>query len=211
MENLKTIYKRHLPHYHFPNEILFITFRLANSLPEKVIYELKNEQLKEEKIILGMKVSDSKLKELIYNSKKIYFNKFDCILNINTYGPKWLQIEQIANIIKEAIHYRDKKEYNLFSYCIMPNHVHVVLENNNQNKSFYRVMQSLKRYTARKSNEVLGISDKPFWHHESYDHIVRDERELERIIKYIIYNPVKAGLVNNIKDWKYNFNIYDIY
>src|SRR5437868_13312707 len=56
------------------------------------------------------------------------------------------------------------------------------------------IMHSLKSYTANRANEILGRSGQ-FWQHESYDHWVRDDEELERIVAYIAWNPVKANLV----------------
>jgi hypothetical protein len=55
-------------------------------------------------------------------------------------------------------------------------------------------MHSLKRFTARRCNEILGRRGS-FWQDESYDHCVRGEDELSRIIEYVELNPVKAGLV----------------
>jgi putative DNA methylase len=49
-------------------------------------------------------------------------------------------------------------------------------------------------------NKVLGRSGQ-LWQHESYDHWVRDDDELERVVDYISDNPVKAGLVENAYDW----------
>jgi putative transposase len=57
------------------------------------------------------------------------------------------------------------------------------------------LMHSLKRFTARKANQILGLTGHPFWQEESYDHLVRDETEFRRIADYIELNPVKAGLV----------------
>jgi putative transposase len=65
-------------------------------------------------------------------------------------------------------------------------------------------MRLLKGSTSRLCNKELNRTGK-FWHHESYDHYVRDEAELDRIIKYIVNNPVKAGLVNDWKDWKFTY------
>jgi hypothetical protein len=56
-------------------------------------------------------------------------------------------------------------------------------------------MQSLKRFTARDGNRILGLTGQPFWQDESYDRLVRDEREFQRIAQYIEANPVNAGLV----------------
>jgi putative DNA methylase len=62
------------------------------------------------------------------------------------------------------------------------------------------IMHSLKSYTAHEANKRLGRSGQ-FWQHESYDHWVRDEEELERIVDYINQNPVKAGLVSRAHEW----------
>ena len=61
-------------------------------------------------------------------------------------------------------------------------------------------MQSLKGYTARKVNHILGRSG-TFWQHENYDRCVRNPDELERIISYVLNNPVKVGLVDEWDKW----------
>jgi len=65
-------------------------------------------------------------------------------------------------------------------------------------------LENLKWYTALKGNEILYRTG-AFWQHESYDHLVRDAEELERIIQYILNNPVKAGLVKDRRDWKWHY------
>ena len=49
-----------------------------------------------------------------------------------------------------------------------------------------------------------------FWQDESYDHFIRDDAELERIIKYVLHNPVKANLVKEQKDWIWTYCKYEI-
>jgi hypothetical protein len=55
-------------------------------------------------------------------------------------------------------------------------------------------MHSLKRFTAREANRILGRTGQPFWQDESYDRLIRNEKEFERTLRYIETNPVKAGL-----------------
>lgn len=65
------------------------------------------------------------------------------------------------------------------------------------------IMKSLKGYTARRCNQLLkkrGI----FWQDESYDHVVRNDEELRRIIEYIEQNPVKAELVAEAAAWRWS-------
>jgi REP element-mobilizing transposase RayT len=152
----------------------------------------------------------------------------------------WLQEEGVAEIVKEAIHFRDGKEYELVAYTIMPNHVHLVFrpivgdinvaiqnvsgdlsrENNNiptdqivgdinvaiqkPNYLVTDILRKLKGSTARDCNKLLKRTG-AFWHHESYDHVVRNIEELRRIVNYVLLNPVKAGLVDDYEKWKWSY------
>ena len=80
----------------------------------------------------------------------------------------------------------------------MANHVHLLVR---PRVSPSRFLQTLKGYTAREANRLLGRTGQPFWQAESYDHSVRDDRESDRIKAYIENNPVKAGLVANAEDY----------
>jgi REP element-mobilizing transposase RayT len=72
----------------------------------------------------------------------------------------------------------------------MPNHVHLLVT---PWTDVPMLLRRLKGVTAREANQVLARRG-PFWQHESYDRLVRDEREFCRIENYIVQNPVKAGL-----------------
>ena len=69
------------------------------------------------------------------------------------------------------------------------------------------IMHSLKSYTANRCNRILGRTG-PFWQDESYDHWVRDEDELVRVIEYVENNPVKAGLVTDPAEFVFS-SAYD--
>ena len=70
--------------------------------------------------------------------------------------------------------------------------------------SLSSIMHSLKGHTAREGNLLLDRTG-AFWEHESYDHYVRDDKELERIVAYVLNNPVKAGLAADWKAWPWNY------
>jgi REP element-mobilizing transposase RayT len=66
------------------------------------------------------------------------------------------------------------------------------------------VLRKLKWNTALRANKVLGRSG-AFWHPESYDRVIRDGGELERTIRYVLMNPVNAGLCKDWRDWKWTY------
>lgn len=116
----------------------------------------------------------------------------DRLLDYAASGPQYLRQPEIARLVVEAIGFRDPRHYDLHSFVVMPNHVHILVT---PRAPVCQVMQSLKRFTAREANKILGLTGQPFWQDESYDRVVRDEREFARITRYIERNPVTAGLV----------------
>jgi putative transposase len=87
----------------------------------------------------------------------------------------------------------------LLAWCLMPNHVHVVIEILG-NYSLSAIMRSWKSFTARRANVQLGRSG-PFWHADYFDRFIRDDEHLARTIEYVEQNPVKAGLAGIAIDW----------
>ena len=205
MSNLRfrEYYRRRLPHIQIAGSTYFVTFRLINSLPKEALEVLAEET--------------ARIRKLPNNEANLehqrWFGKFDNYLDRALCGEEYLKNEQIADLVAKSIHYRDGKVYDLVAFCIMPNHVHLVCTPLEKGEGVFNslteILQSLKRHTARQSNLILGRSG-AFWQDESYDHIVRDEAELERIIKYVLNNPVKAGLVDNWSMWKWTYCKYEM-
>ncbi len=73
-----------------------------------------------------------------------------------------------------------------------------------RHSDLHKIMQSLKRPTARQANLLLG-REGAFWQDESYDHVIRDNDEYIRIINYVLENPVKAGLASKWDEWQWNY------
>jgi putative transposase len=113
-------------------------------------------------------------------------------------------IPEIAQINKQAIHHFDEKYYQLICYCIMSNHIHLVIKFLDNAPDLSQIMHSIKRFSAKESNIILGKTGK-FWTTESYDHLVRDSNELRHIVSYVLNNPVKAGLANQWQKWPHTF------
>jgi len=206
------IYKRNLPHIHPQNAILFITFRLADTIPKKILRRLLYKRNQELKYLRALSISKTNDKK--YLIERRFFARYDNWLDRCDSDRRWLEKPQLANIVKNKIHVLDGVYYVLISFCIMPNHVHLLIQNQSHDHSFpslktrnypvANMLRVLKGTTARECNKMLERKG-AFWHHESYDHVVRDEKELTRIVNYILLNPVKAGIAESKEDWKYSY------
>jgi putative transposase len=198
MQEHKLFYSRNLPHYQPEEGTFFITYRLQDSVPKSKIPELKNEY----RLLKSQNPQMSEEEKLKAHAN--YFRLFDKALDENPNEPYWLKEPAILQIVSNSLHFNDGKQYKLWSFSIMPNHVHVLLTLIESSIPLYAILQKHKRFSAWQANKILNRTGS-FWHKESYDHLVRNTESFNRIIKYILNNPVKAGFVNNWKEWTGNY------
>ncbi len=210
-------YRRNLPHLIIPGYPFFITTRLVDSLSLEKLAALRKEFLKEMKRIQRVDNPKKKFK-LKQEIHRAFFLKYDALIHENTTGPQWLADERIAQVVHDSLHWGDKRRYHLIAFTILPNHIHAVLlpiwENEEEKsprepdeKDVYflaKIMESLKKYTGRIANKILGRKGQ-FWQHESYDHLIRNKYELKRAVNFTLKNPVKAGLVIRPEFYRWNY------
>ncbi len=214
MKNLdyREYYRRNLPHIQPRGATFLVNFRLAGSLPEEVLVQLRSEAEQLEKMLQQIKDPHERLLVRDKEQRRL-FGKWDDALHKSQTGPFWLKEDKVASIVATSIRYHDGNWFDLLAYCIMPNHGHVVLapyqKSSDADYGLTQITHNIKRNSAKQANEVLGRSG-AFWQHESYDHYTRNEAELQRIIKYVLLNPVKAGLVEHWQDWKWTYCKYDL-
>jgi hypothetical protein len=152
-------YQRNLPHYHLKGNPLFITFRLADSLPVEVLAQLKTH------CELELAVLKNPTSELRYEIEQKYFELYDDWLGRCKDGPHWLRGDKIAHIVMKEIHNLDGSRYQLMAYCIMPNHVHLLIESLVHERANHRgrsaTTQSPTHYVC--SREELRVTATSNW------------------------------------------------
>lgn len=118
-------------------------------------------------------------------------------------GPRWLEDERVAEQVVAALHYGERQLglYQLRAWVMMLNYIHILIH---PEARLSRITKALKNFSARQANAILGRTGLPFWQDESYDHWVRTPAELEKIVRYIEANPVVAGLVSSVEDWRWS-------
>jgi putative DNA methylase len=172
-------FRRRLPHVYDPERSVFLTWRLHDSLPPHRAFPAG-----------------------ALNSGQA-FAAMDRLLDEARDGPFYLRQPAIADMIVEAIQYNASVpgHYALHAFVVMPNHVHLLAT---PAVALPKLTKSLKGITAKRANAMLALTGSPFWQDESYDRLVRDEREFERIRNYIEGNPVRAGLVRDASEYRWS-------
>ena len=177
--------KHNLPHWGLDSTIVFVTFRLADSVPESVLSQWR-EELREWTARHSEPLSDEAKQEYV----SLFPNRMEKWLD-RGHGNCILANESCRNIVASAIEYFNGKRYRLHSYVIMPNHVHVLFELSKRDE-LARILHSWKSFTAKALNKVLGSSGE-VWMRDYHDRIVRNAEHYERCLAYIRKNAKAAA------------------
>ena len=177
------------PHLDVAGLIQSITFRLADSVPyvllqqwrEHLRMDVENPQNHADTIALLERIAE-------YEDAG--------------HGACYLRQAKIARLVQTALLHFDSERYRLLEWCIMPNHVHVLIEQLPGHR-LADVVQAWKSFTAKQANRILGRSGS-FWMPDYYDRFVRDDQHLAAVRRYIRDNPVKAGLCEDATEWPWS-------
>jgi REP element-mobilizing transposase RayT len=199
-------FRGYLPHFEVPESTYFVTFRLAGTLPKKILDDFRMERESLLKIIKTQNrklISQQEMRLKYLESSKIqqYLDKGK--------GDCWLGLPDIAELVKNALLFFEGTRYCSYAFCLMPNHVHWLLtpnttEGDKPQARLMSIMHSIKSFTANEANKKLNRKGH-FWVKEYYDHLVRSSEQFGRLLLYTLENPVKAGLCKAWQEWPWTW------
>jgi putative transposase len=166
----------YLPHFDSPETVQHVVFRTAGSLPDAIMRNLPTEVAQRRTAV-------------------------DAALDRSTSGYVLTRAEAAA-VVENAIRHFDDQRYRLLAWCVMPNHVHVILEQL-QGWNLGQIVRSWKLFTTRRLNELHGTRG-AIWASDYFDRYMRDEDHLQQTIGYVENNPIKAGFVSTPEEWPFS-------
>ena len=183
-----------LPHWRQTGCTYFVTYRLADSLPLPVVREFEHER---NQWLLHRGIDPIHLKgganswkrtigRLSKSDQRLYERTMATKLNQHLdagHGSCILKQADLAKVVADSLTFFHQHRVITGDYVVMPNHVHALMRPMS-GFELENILQAIKSYTATKINQKLGVSG-PFWMRESYDHLVRDQAQLEAFQKYI--------------------------
>jgi putative transposase len=187
----------YLPHYDFPGLVQFVTFRLADSLPA--------ERRDEWEHLLALEDAREKRRKL-----EEYLDR--------ALGSCALRNRNVAQSTEQALLFFNHKQCEILAWCVMPNHVHVLVHI--WETPLWKLVRSWKRRVATDCNAERRATMRPdethsgttrqnpappvVWQREYWDTFMRGDEQERRAIHYIETNPVKARLCSSSKVWPFS-------
>jgi REP element-mobilizing transposase RayT len=206
---------------------LFVTFRLADSIPKATVryYKAKRDWLRDQQRRVERISREDQTAEhanwvqRLEQLNREWFLRCEDILHREAVGPAWMRDARVADKVAENLHRLDGDVFRLDAFSVMSNHVHTVFrpliselieeilrsqeDNLARIPALSKIMHTLKGRSARECNLILNRSGS-FWDHESFDHVIRNGK-FHQTIRYVLNNPVKVGVVRNWEDYPWNY------
>jgi REP element-mobilizing transposase RayT len=192
----------YLPHCDFPGLVQFVTFRLDDSMPASRRGEWEH----------LLQIEDARERR----------TKLEAYLDRGV-GACWLRDQRIASIADEAMIHFHKERYELLAWCVMPNHIHALVDV--QRTPLWKIVQGWKVHIANEARHLLAperrAASRPIpktddheprrrsalrlkWQREYWDTFMRSEEQERTAIRYIENNPVKAKLCRVAVEWPFS-------
>ncbi|MES2657333.1 MAG: transposase [Verrucomicrobiota bacterium] len=174
-----------LPHWQQDDPWIFLTWRLADSLPKTVVEKISSERETWEKA--HPKPWDAAaLKE--YN--RLFTLHFESLLD-DCHGSCCLRDPAARRVVGGALHHFDGSRYALDSFVVMPNHVHVLFRIS-EGHHLQDIVHSWKSFSAHGINKALGQTG-ALWQREYWDRLIRSQKHFDWTRNYILKNPAKLS------------------
>lgn len=183
--------RRNLPHWQQDGKLYFVTWRLADSLPQEQLAQLEADRtawVRRHGNALVRHLSPA-LREEWYN---LFHRRVQRWLDAG-YGSCILKRPDAQRIMIDALHFFDGQRYRPGSFAIAGNHVHVLVAPR-AGIDLSAILHSWKSFTANAINKVVGQQGR-LWMDENFDRLVRDRTHLERIERYIARHEQQGAYV----------------
>ena len=186
-------HRRFLPHWHQDETWCFATWRLGDSVPADKLRQWDDDK----NHWLGCHPEPwDEATETEYHV--LFSQRLDEWLDRGT-GSCLLKDAGNARIVADALLFFHGSRYELATFVVMPNHVHVLFCPRNGHV-IADIVRSWKGFSAREINKRTDARG-TLWQQEYWDRLIRNERHYFKCAEYILRNPEKAGLKSGFVAW----------
>jgi putative transposase len=100
----------------------------------------------------------------------------------------------------------DEEKFSILAYCFMPDHVHLALEGRAPTSDFRRFVKLAKQRSTFALQTQFEVNK--VWQDGYFDRVLRYDEAVDVLVRYILENPVRAGLVARAEDYPYSGALY---
>ena len=133
------------------------------------------------------------------NYRRVFLQNGMVFITLVTYNRMPILTKNIDLLINSFVNTNKIYRFRLIAYVILPDHIHCILKPKNI-YDYSKIIKSFK-YSFSKNVGLVKPTYSKIWQPRFWEHTIRDDEDLHIHLNYIHYNPVKHGLVQQVKNW----------
>src|SRR5262249_5743566 len=106
--------------------------------------------------------------------------------------------ERVLLVLSQILRAADEDQFAILAYCFMPDHVHLLIQGESDASDCRRFITRAKQYGAYYFSKTFGSR---LWQRYGFEHVLRDDETTMDVARYILENPIRAGLVRRVEDY----------
>ena len=114
----------------------------------------------------------------------------------------------VTLVLSQISRAAEEERFLIIAYCFMPDHLHLLVEGDDDSSNCRQFIARAKQYAGFHYARTFGGR---LWQRYGFEHILRDDEMTKVVARYILENPVRAGLVNTVEAYAYvGSNVYSL-
>ena len=190
---------KHLPRWETNGAIYHISLHLADSVPQAELRLWREERARLS--ALATEVKRPLTEDEIAAMRQLFNDHIEKYLAAGC-GDCLLKNPHAADEVEKTIEHANGRLYALHEWCIMPNHLHVIVGGFRTERPMREILGVWKRVSSHAINRALGREGE-VWHRDAYTRIIRDREEYVRQLGYVWHNPEESRLKDGYRRMRY--------
>jgi REP element-mobilizing transposase RayT len=113
-------------------------------------------------------------------------------------GAPFSDVALGRSVVRQFLRTSRRWKFVILAYCLMPDHAHLLVEGTADSSDLRRLIKSAKQSSGQRH---AATRQRPLWQEGFHDRVLRPDDDVKRIARYIVENPVRAGLVRSALDY----------
>ena len=128
------------------------------------------------------------------------FHRYSLTICTHQRKTVFCDAQLVGDVLGTIRHNARDHAFENVAHCFMPDHIHLIARGTSENADLQAFMARWKQIAGFDYKRATGNR---LWQESYFDHVLRDDEETWRAVKYILENPVRKGLVEHFKDYPF--------
>jgi putative transposase len=103
-------------------------------------------------------------------------------------------------VLRQLVRASGEQKFAVLTYCFMPDHLHILCEGTSDDSDCKRFIKAFKQYSGYYYSQKFHRTP---WQRYGFEHVLRDDEVTIDVARYILGNPVRAGLAATVEEYPY--------